>query len=260
MNCIDLVSSISHALPQLVAASARRASDQRIFEPTIGYALIRPARSGAREQFAVDTLEAWPSLTATTLGIIGSGPIGQTVARITRQRFGAQVGYHPSVPLPDSDFEAGVRSQSLDDVLSARVICIVLPWSHDLPAQVQQSKFSQVNPEFILVVWKRSLAIERALVYLGKHYVESVDLSSLAEVACMSKYQLVRLFTATLGISPHRYQLWLRLSKAKGMLREGTCITQIAHGLGFSDHSHLNRSFRILLGMTPTQYQQRVAC
>ena len=43
------------------------------------------------------------------------------------------------------------------------------------------------------------------------------------------------------------------------MLREGAGITHIAHGLGFSDHSHLDRSFRVLMGMTPTQYQQRVA-
>ena len=63
-------------------------------------------------------------------------------------------------------------------------------------------------------------------------------------------------FTATLGVSPHRFQLLLRLSRAKEMLREGTCITHIAQGVGFFDHSHLDRSFRILLGMTPTQYQQ----
>ena len=34
--------------------------------------------------------------------------------------------------------------------------------------------------------------------------------------------------------------------------------THIAQGVGFFDHSHLDRSFRILLGMTPTQYQQSV--
>ena len=42
------------------------------------------------------------------------------------------------------------------------------------------------------------------------------------------------------------------------MLREGVCITQIAHGVGFADHSHLDRSFRVLLGMTPTQYRDTV--
>ena len=47
-------------------------------------------------------------------------------------------------------------------------------------------------------------------------------------------------------------------SRAKSMLREGVCITQIAHGVGFADHSHLDRSFRVLLGMTPTQYRDTV--
>ena len=157
------------------------------------------------------------------------------------------------------DFDLDARWQPLDDVLAARVICVVLPWSYDLPAQVQRIRLRQVNPQLVLVAWRRSLAIERALVYLGKHYVEPVQLCNLAKVACISKSHLVRLFTATLGISPHRYQLLLRLSRAKAMLREGGCITQIAHGVGFFDHSHLDRSFRILVGMTPTQYQQSVA-
>ena len=89
--------------------------------------------------------------------------------------------------------------------------------------------------------------------------LEPVQLRRLAEVAGISRFHLVRLFTATLGITPHRYQTLLRLSRAMSMLREGTGITHIAHGLGFADHSHLDRSFRVLMGMTPTQYQQRAA-
>jgi AraC-like DNA-binding protein len=147
---------------------------------------------------------------------------------------------------------------TVDDVLAARAICVVLPWSEDLPEQVQKNKLTQVNPELVLVVWRRSPAIERALVYIGQHYVEPIQLCDLAKVACVSKCHLVRRFTATLGVSPHRFQLLLRLSRAKAMLREGTCITHIAQGVGFFDHSHLDRSFRILLGMTPTQYQRSV--
>jgi AraC-like DNA-binding protein len=113
-----------------------------------------------------------------------------------------------------------------------------------------------IDAKRILVVWRRSGAIERALAHLGRHYVEPVCLSSLAAVACVSKFHLVRLFNATLGITPHRYQVLLRLSSAKAMLREGVCITEAAHGVGFSDNSHLNRSFRSVLGMTPTQYQR----
>ena len=128
----------------------------------------------------------------------------------------------------------------------------------DVLGQIQSNKLTDISPGSVLVVWRRAPAIERALIYIGQHYVEPIQLCDLAKVACVSKCHLVRRFTATLGVSPHRFQLLLRLSHAKAMLREGTCITHIAQGVGFFDHSHLDRSFRILLGMTPTQYQQSV--
>lgn len=259
MILVDLVSSISHALPRLVAASARRAPDAKISDLEFEYAFFRPDEAGTAERFDNEDSDSWATFQSTQLGILGAGPIGRAVARMAHQRFGAEVIYHPLVSTDEVDFDVDARWQPLDDVLAARVICVVLPWSDDLPAQVQRIRLRQVNPQLVLVAWRRSLAIERALVYLGQHYIEPVQLCNLAKVACISKSHLVRLFTATLGISPHRYQLLLRLSRAKAMLREGGCITQIAHGVGFFDHSHLDRSFRLLAGMTPTQYQQSVA-
>ena len=258
MIFIDLVSSISHALPQLVAASARRAHDQMVFGSKIGYAFVSPARSRTSEPIAVEGANTWSDLQATTFGVLGTSAIGQAVARTTYKRFGADVVYHHSATSADSEFDDSARRQSFDDVITARTICIVLPWSSDLLGQIQRNKLTDVNPESVLVVWRRAPAIERALIYIGQHYVEPIQLCDLAKVACVSKCHLVRRFTATLGVSPHRFQLLLRLSRAKAMLREGTCITHIAQGVGFFDHSHLDRSFRILLGMTPSQYQQSV--
>jgi AraC-like DNA-binding protein len=258
MVFIDLVSAISHALPQLAAASARRAQDDRVFGSKIGYAFVSPARSGTNEPIDVESANTWSGLRATTFGVIGTSQIGQAVARITYKRFGADVVYHPSATSADREFDGWGRRQSFEGVITARTICIVLPWSSDLLGQIQRNKLTDISPKSVLVVWRRAPAIERALIYIAQHYVEPIQLCDLAKVACLSKSHLVRQFTTTLGISPHRFQLLLRLSHAKAMLREGTCITHIAQGVGFFDHSHMGRSFRILLGMTPTQYQQSV--
>jgi AraC-like DNA-binding protein len=255
----DLIGSISHALPQLVEASTRHATDDEIFGPKIGYAFLRPDSFGKGDAVDLSSATMWSSLHATTLGVLGSTPIGQVVATAVRQRFGADVIRYPMTTAALGDCADVERCRSLDDVLAARVLCVALPWGGDLSDSIVRNRFNQLNPQLVLVVWRRSRAIERAIAYLGKHYAEPVQLCNLAQVACISKCHLVRLFTATLGMSPHRYQLVLRLSRAKTMLREGTCITQIAQGVGFFDHSHLDRSFRILIGMTPTQYQQSVA-
>ena len=72
----------------------------------------------------------------------------------------------------------------------------------------------------------------------------------------MSKFHFVRAFTAIVGVTPHRYHLLLRLAKAKAMLHEGSEIAQVAVQAGFWDQSHFDRSFRLFVGMTPTQYQK----
>ena len=135
---------------------------------------------------------------------------------------------------------------------------VVLPWPEELSSQVEKAKLRSVEPEVVLVLWRRSPAVERALVHLGEHYDEQVRLHELADVAGVDKYHLVRRFAATFGVTPHRYQLLLRLSRARAMLREGLRVTQIAHGVGFADHSHMDRSFRVLMGMTPTEYRRSV--
>src|SRR5207302_10571344 len=114
----------------------------------------------------------------------------------------------------------------------------------------------RVNSDTIFVAWLRSPAIERALAHLKQNYPERVELRDLAVIAGMSKFQFVRAFTAILGVTPHRYQLLLRLAKAKAMLRAGYEIAQVAAHAGFWDQSHFDRSFRLFFGMTPTQYRQ----
>jgi AraC-like DNA-binding protein len=224
-------------------------------DPTIGYGFFRPDISGT-VPLDVDKADEWSELESTTLGILGTSPLCEVIARMAGQRLGAEVVYRHPAPL--AEMELAIRSQSFGKVMAARILGVVLPWPEDLLTQVQQHPSTPVNPDIVLVVWRRSLAIERALVHIGQHYLEPVQLCTLAKVACISKFRLVRLFTATLGITPHRYQLLLRVSHAKALLRDGARITQIAHRVGFADHSHLNRSFRLLIGMTPTQYLQTV--
>jgi AraC-like DNA-binding protein len=258
MMLVDLIGSINHALPQLAVASAQRAFDDEILGPNIGYAFLRPTRADATEPFDIGGAEMWSSLRSTTVGILGTGAIGDAVVRMAHARSGADGVCHHWDPGSEPEGSVGVRRQTFARVLEARVLCVALPWSEAMTAQVRDSRLAPVNAHTLLVAWRRSPAIERALVYLGHHYVEPILLRNLAAVACTSKFHLVRLFAATLGITPHRYQLLLRLARAKALLREGAPITQIAHGLGFADHSHLNRSFRMLMGMTPTQYQQSI--
>jgi AraC-like DNA-binding protein len=97
-------------------------------------------------------------------------------------------------------------------------------------------------------------AVEFAKDYLATHYAERVRVDVLAKLAGIDPFQLIRAFRRTLGITPHAYLRQIRVSRARRMMRRGTSISTVALSAGFSDHSHLTRVFKDVVGVPPRIY------
>jgi AraC-like DNA-binding protein len=82
----------------------------------------------------------------------------------------------------------------------------------------------------------------------------TLDLSTLARHAGVSRFQALRMFKLRYGLPPHTYQLSVRLALAQKALREGQQAAEVAAQYGFFDQSHLTRHFKRLFGVTPAQY------
>jgi AraC-like DNA-binding protein len=102
-----------------------------------------------------------------------------------------------------------------------------------------------------------SPAIRRARHYLDEGYVRDVSLSELARACGCSPFHLARAFTAQYGLPPHAYLNNLRVIHAKRMIRAGTALAEVAYAVGYCDQSHLNRRFKRIVGVTPSQYARR---
>lgn len=57
------------------------------------------------------------------------------------------------------------------------------------------------------------------------------------------------LFVAETGLPFRTYLLWLRLMRAVQLFSSGASLTHAAHGAGFSDSSHLSRTFQRMFGI-----------
>jgi AraC-like DNA-binding protein len=101
-------------------------------------------------------------------------------------------------------------------------------------------------------------AVDRVRDHLRSRFADEVSLDELAAEAHVSKFHLVRLFRQQVGMTPHAYQLALRLAFAKRLLREGEAPGAVAHRAGFYDHSHFAAYFRRCVGMKPEQYRRGV--
>jgi AraC-like DNA-binding protein len=64
----------------------------------------------------------------------------------------------------------------------------------------------------------------------------------------------VRTFSRKFGISPHQYLTGRRVDLARRLLLDGMPPGAAAAAVGFCDQSHLNRSFKRLLGTSPGRY------
>ena len=86
----------------------------------------------------------------------------------------------------------------------------------------------------------------------------TVSLDELAAAAGIGKFRLVRSFAAEFGVTPHRYQLGIRVARARRGLEAGWTVADTAASTGFADQSHLHRHFRRSTGMTPAAYARAV--
>ncbi|HEU0200525.1 MAG TPA: AraC family transcriptional regulator [Burkholderiaceae bacterium] len=128
-----------------------------------------------------------------------------------------------------------------------RVITALVDWAATVESRVRSRPASRVP------------AIDRALAYLREHYARELAIDDVAAAAGLSKFYFVRLFASTLGVTPHRYQMLLRVACSRRLLRAGTDIAEVATHTGFFDQSHFTRCFREIVGVTPGRYQLEVS-
>jgi AraC family transcriptional regulator len=84
----------------------------------------------------------------------------------------------------------------------------------------------------------------------------SVGIESLAAEAGHSYNRFLRAFRSSTGYSPHQYLLHLRLTHAKGLMRErDRPLLDIALECGFASHAHFTRAFRKRYGISPSQFR-----
>ncbi len=93
--------------------------------------------------------------------------------------------------------------------------------------------------------------------YLDAHYAEPVRLEQLCKLSDLKDANLCRQFKKYTGLSTGDYLKQRRLDAAMQKLR-GTNekILTICNDCGFSDIANFNRTFRAVIGKTPSEYRK----
>lgn len=104
-----------------------------------------------------------------------------------------------------------------------------------------------------------SAEVARAIDYIESNADKSIGLQDIASAAYRSPSHLARIFSAEVGMPPHRYLIGVRVKRAQQMLaRTSNPIAEIALDCGFTHQEHLTRIFRRYYNTTPAAFRKSV--
>ena len=84
-----------------------------------------------------------------------------------------------------------------------------------------------------------------------------IRIADLAAEARLSPFHFCRAFRASLGNTPHQYVMRMRIERSLTLMRRTDfSLSQIAADCGFSDQSHLNKSFRKWMSISPGAWRR----
>ncbi len=192
--------------------------------------------------------------TPSVLLNLSSAPslIEQTVAEMGRHdpthvEIGKQVNIHD--PLIEqiglafvSELEAGGVAGRVYAESLARTLVLHLLRLSSTASLVSPSSYRNLTP--------RQIAMLRDYMY--DRLDQDISLSELATSVGLSVSHFTRLFKQSLGLAPHQYLIACRVERAKSLLlKSSLTLAEVAHAVGFTDQSHLNRHFKRLMGISP---------
>jgi AraC-like DNA-binding protein len=99
-------------------------------------------------------------------------------------------------------------------------------------------------------------ALERVATLLTAPTSAHPSVKQMAEECNLSVFHFIRVFRRHFGASPYAYYLAHRVNRARQLLHDGLPMTHVAYECGFSDQSHLTRTFKRTIGLPPGEYRK----
>ncbi|MGH8383977.1 MAG: GlxA family transcriptional regulator [Pseudomonas sp.] len=202
---------------------------------------------------------------AQPVGLGALGKAGWLLAQI-----GALEGFRCSLPEPIASMTSAALSE-LTPVAAPfcvdrkRMTCVgpqsVQGLMHELLARthgrgliLRMEKHAARQARPLLPVHDAPEKLQATLALMGEHLKQTLGIDELADAMGISRRHLERLFKSSLGCSPSRHYLDLRLQQARRLLRAGEqSLSNVAHGCGFVSVQHFFRCYRQYFGAHPRE-------
>ncbi|WP_371372426.1 helix-turn-helix domain-containing protein [Sporomusa aerivorans] len=173
------------------------------------------------------------------------------------QAVGAGSGTVP-YELSHFELETGYNTR-ISDLLQRLQTCCSLPGSL-LELRVKSLFFSILDEILTSAVNRRSesgrLLVEKAMEYIGRHYMEPITIPKLADQYGLKSKQFAYLFQKYTGMGPNEYLIEHRVLRAKELLSTTeSSVADISACVGYSDPYYFSKLFKKRTGFSPSMLQ-----
>jgi len=98
--------------------------------------------------------------------------------------------------------------------------------------------------------------LRRSYGLIATGFQQRLTLDDLAEAVNWHPIHLHRRFKDTWGFTPHELLVGHRIEYARDLMAGGARVTYAAHAAGFSDQSHLHKTFMSTYAVAPSEYRR----
>ncbi|MEJ7644107.1 MAG: AraC family transcriptional regulator [Chryseolinea sp.] len=99
--------------------------------------------------------------------------------------------------------------------------------------------------------------IVQAKIFIDGNYADKIDLDNISDEAYFSKFHFIRLFKSIYRKTPHQYLKYVRIEKAKHLLKNNTSVSEVCFLVGFESVSSFSGLFSKVVGESPSAYGKR---
>ena len=186
---------------------------------------------------------AWLAATVARTGLSPPQDLGPLHARATRDERLASLMHRLWAAAADGSPLGGLDCDGLAASLAARLLRLA-----DAPTPAAPRRASLGAKSLACVVALMQDHVDEGLA--GPSLLEAADRAGYSE------FHFARLFKAATGKTPGAYVMRLRVERADRLIRasrrdEAVTLAGVALDCGFSDQSHMTRSYRRAFGVTP---------
>jgi AraC-like DNA-binding protein len=87
-------------------------------------------------------------------------------------------------------------------------------------------------------------------------YKDSFSLNEMAAISRMPVETFRKRFVSEVGMPPQSYQLFCKMERAKTLLKDGFTVRQSGIEVGMNDPYHFSKTFKNIVGMSPSTYSK----